>query len=73
MYCNICKKEKRENELHKFYWEFWSTDYDETKWTLACDECRKGFLKASSYAQWTGKKNELIDIENNIKERRRVR
>ena len=69
MKCEICGETPK--RLHKFYWGFFKTEYDPNKWALVCDNCRNNFLKESSYAQCTGKKDGLIEIENKIRVRRK--
>ena len=71
MYCGICKKEKKENELHKFYWGFWSWEYDPKKWTLACDDCLKDFRDFSAIAYKN--RDPLILMERKIKTKVRKR
>lgn len=44
MKCLLCEEEK----THKFYWEFFKTEYDESKWCYLCEKCITRFLKASN-------------------------
>jgi len=44
MKCLLCENE----EGHKFYWDFFNSEYDENKWCYLCDKCRTRFLQASN-------------------------
>ena len=45
MTCDYCGVEK---ETHKFYYGFFESKYDESKWCWLCSECQKEFLKCSN-------------------------
>lgn len=65
MKCEICNKEKQ--NLHKFYWGFFNTEYDPDKWIMACKDCQTNFLKASNV--YCMNKNPLIEMEQQIKKK----
>lgn len=61
--CLLCGK--KENVI-KFYYGFWKSEYEPEKWCYLCDKCIRRFLVASSMASSTGKKDKLIELENDI-------
>ncbi len=69
MKCDICGKEKE--TLHKFYWGFFTTEYEPEKWVNACEECQREFQKASSV--YCVNRTPLIEMEQRIKKRVRKR
>ena len=71
MYCGVCKEGKSQNELHKFYWGFFSAEYDPNKWTLACDNCLADFRHYSTIA--SRNRDPLILMEKQIKTKVRKR
>ena len=42
MKCLLCDNE----EGHKFYWGFFKSEYDPSKWCYLCNRCRREFLRA---------------------------
>lgn len=69
MKCDICDKET--NELVKFYWGFFKTEYEPEKWINACSECTLKFQKASNI--YMRNRTPLIEMENKIKSKVRRR
>ena len=61
MKCDKCNKD---TETHKFYYGFFSVEYDESKWCYLCDECILEFLKASNV--YSFKRDYLIEFYNDL-------
>lgn len=69
MKCDICEKEK--DNLKKFYWGFFKSEYEPEKWIEICDECCLKFIKASNV--YCVNRTPLIEMENEIKKKVRKR
>ena len=65
MKCDICEKETE--NLNKFYWGFFNSEYEPDKWVNACEECRLRFIKASNVYNFN--RTPLIEMEKEIKKK----
>ena len=61
MICDYCRKEK---ETHKFYYGFFQSEYDESKWCWLCSNCQKEFLKCSNV--YSVNRTYLIEFYNKL-------
>lgn len=67
MKCGICGEER--DDLIRFYWGFFTTEYEPEKWIYACTNCTRQFQRASSSSPRS--KEELKEIETKILRRRK--
>ena len=67
MKCDICGEEK--DNLIRFYWGFFKTEYEPEKWVCACKGCIRRYQRAcgNSYKD----RIELKNIEAQIIRRRK--
>lgn len=63
MFCDVCGEDKE--NLHKFYYGFFKTEYEPEKWCLACDDCQRQFQRDSFGASYD-KKQGLKKMESKI-------
>ena len=67
MKCGICGEEQ--DDLIRFYWGFFRTEYEPEKWIYACTDCVRQFQRASSSSPRS--KEELQKIEDKIIRRKK--
>lgn len=67
MKCGICGKEQ--DDLIRFYWGFFRTEYEPEKWIYACKDCIRNYQRACGNS--VKDRIELKNIENQIIRRRK--
>ena len=61
--CLLCGND--ENVI-KFYYGFWKSEYEPEKWCYLCNKCTRIFQEYSHICHIRNRKDELLDFEEQI-------